>query len=249
MALTTKQEAFAEAVANGDNASDAYRSAYDTARMSSKTINEAASRLLANSKVTARIAELKGPALAAASLSVERTLRSCAAVAYQDPRRFYNADGSFKPVAEWDDDMAACVASIETNELFDDDGKLKGCIRKLKFWNRNEATSMAMKHLGAFERDNRQRAPNLALQINLVQALLPKPNGTNGVVHVNLLERKTLAQEDAVVPRAGTRDPSPSHKGTIDGNQERAAGARHQAHDRSEGDTREVRGLFRRQPR
>jgi phage terminase small subunit len=246
MALTTKQEAFARAVANGDNASDAYRSAYDTARMSSKTINEAASRLLANSKVSARIAELKGPALEAASLSVERTLRSCAAVAYQDPRRFYNADGSFKPVAEWDDDMAACVASIETKELFDDDGKLKGCIRKLKFWNRNEATSMAMKYLGAFEHDNRQRAPNLALQVNLIQTPPAQPNVA---MHVNRLEGKTLAQEDVVVSRAGTRDPSPSHKGTIDGNQERAAGARHQAHARSEGDTRQVLGLFRRQPR
>jgi len=89
---------------------------------------------------------------------------------------------------------------------------------------------------------------NLALQVNLIQAPAARAKCA-APVHVNLLEGKTLAQEDAVAPRAGATDPSPSHKGTIDGNQDRASGARHQAHARSEGDTRQVLGLFRRQPR
>ena len=57
--LTAKQEEFAKAIVEGMNQADAYRSAYNTKKMSDKTIWENASRLMANSKVTARITELR----------------------------------------------------------------------------------------------------------------------------------------------------------------------------------------------
>ena len=58
--LTEKQERFAQAVAlEGMTYSDAYRSAYDTSRMSDKTVNEKASLLKDNDKVRARITELR----------------------------------------------------------------------------------------------------------------------------------------------------------------------------------------------
>lgn len=57
--LTPKQEQFAKAIAlDGMSYSDAYRSAYDTKRMSDKTINEKASLLKNQDKVRARIQEL-----------------------------------------------------------------------------------------------------------------------------------------------------------------------------------------------
>lgn len=59
MALTAKQEAFAQAVASGMNQSDAYRSAYDAGNMAAKTVTEKASALAADGKVSARVAELK----------------------------------------------------------------------------------------------------------------------------------------------------------------------------------------------
>lgn len=58
--LTPKQEQFAKAIAlDGMNYSDAYRSAYNTERMSDKTINEKASLLKDDDKVRARIKELR----------------------------------------------------------------------------------------------------------------------------------------------------------------------------------------------
>jgi phage terminase small subunit len=58
--LTEKQERFAQAVAlEGMTYSDAYRSAYDTNRMSDKTVNEKASLLKDNDKVRTRITELR----------------------------------------------------------------------------------------------------------------------------------------------------------------------------------------------
>lgn len=58
--LSPKQEQFAKAIAlDGMNYSDAYRSAYNTNRMSDKTINEKASLLKDNDKIRARIKELR----------------------------------------------------------------------------------------------------------------------------------------------------------------------------------------------
>jgi hypothetical protein len=56
--LTEKQEAFAVAVVNGSNASDAYRLAYDTENMRPETVWSEACRLLANHNVATRLAVL-----------------------------------------------------------------------------------------------------------------------------------------------------------------------------------------------
>ena len=60
MALTAKQEAFAQCVANGMTQSAAYRSAYDVSEtILAKTVTEEASRLMSDHNVSARVAELK----------------------------------------------------------------------------------------------------------------------------------------------------------------------------------------------
>lgn len=57
--LTAKQEAFAQAIADGMNQADAYRTAYDAENMADNTIYARASELMSNSKVTDRVKELK----------------------------------------------------------------------------------------------------------------------------------------------------------------------------------------------
>jgi hypothetical protein len=57
--LTAKQEEFAKKIAEGMNYSDAYRSAYDTRKMSDKTVNEKASLLKDEDKIRTRIKELR----------------------------------------------------------------------------------------------------------------------------------------------------------------------------------------------
>ena len=62
MKLTSKQETFCkEYISNGGNATQAYKKAYDCSKMKDKTINENASRLLKDSKVTARLKDLQEP--------------------------------------------------------------------------------------------------------------------------------------------------------------------------------------------
>ena len=57
--LTDNQETFVQKIIEGMSQAEAYRSAYPKNRMSDKTVWEAASRLMNNSKVVARLAELR----------------------------------------------------------------------------------------------------------------------------------------------------------------------------------------------
>jgi hypothetical protein len=57
--LTAKQEAFAQAIADGLGQADAYRTAYDAEGMKDSTIYSKASVLMSDGKVRARVDELK----------------------------------------------------------------------------------------------------------------------------------------------------------------------------------------------
>lgn len=59
MTLTAKQEAFAQAIADGKTQADAYRSAYSAAKMKPETVWSKASQLMVDGKVAARVASLK----------------------------------------------------------------------------------------------------------------------------------------------------------------------------------------------
>ena len=60
MALTPKQEKFAQCVADGMTQADAYRAAFDVgATTKPETVQANASRLMADSTVSARVAELR----------------------------------------------------------------------------------------------------------------------------------------------------------------------------------------------
>ena len=58
-ALTEKQENFCQAYIETGNASEAYRQSYNAENMKPKTINERASRLLKECKISARVNDLQ----------------------------------------------------------------------------------------------------------------------------------------------------------------------------------------------
>lgn len=70
--LTPKQEKFALEVASGKTQSDAYRAAFNV-RSTTKpeTINQAASRLMADSNISARVEELRKPIAQQAMITLE----------------------------------------------------------------------------------------------------------------------------------------------------------------------------------
>ena len=71
--LTEKQEKFVQSIVlEGMNYSDAYRSAYNTDRMSDKTVNEKASLLAGEDKIRARMDELRKKTITPKVMSAQK---------------------------------------------------------------------------------------------------------------------------------------------------------------------------------
>ena len=89
MSLTPKQEKFAREVASGKTQADAYRAAYSAGKMADKTVIEAASRLMADSNISARVEVIRKPITERAQITLEshladlKSLRNMAAKAEQ----------------------------------------------------------------------------------------------------------------------------------------------------------------------
>ncbi len=76
--LTSKQEVFAQAIVSGKTQADAYRKAFSAGKMKDETIQQAASRLMADSKVTARVEELRAPVVAKLQYGLEAAMLEAA---------------------------------------------------------------------------------------------------------------------------------------------------------------------------
>lgn len=86
--LTPKQEAFCIAYLKSGNATEAYRLSYSVTTKNEATHNRTAKELIDNPKIAARIAALRQPAIEAAQVSAEATLREAWAIMTADPREF-----------------------------------------------------------------------------------------------------------------------------------------------------------------
>jgi phage terminase small subunit len=119
-----------------------------------------ANRLLSNANVQQEIEAFVMKIEQKVGLSVERTLLEVARLAYFDPRKLLNADGSPKPVQDLDDDTAAGIAGLEVLDQYEGSGNERvftGQLKKYKIADKNAALEKAMKHLGLYERDNEQK--------------------------------------------------------------------------------------------
>lgn len=69
--LTPKQEAFAQAVVSGMSQSDAYRAAFNVKPTTkSESVNQAASKLMADPNLASRVAEMRKPVVKAAQITL-----------------------------------------------------------------------------------------------------------------------------------------------------------------------------------
>lgn len=156
--LSDRKEAFCRAyVANGFNATQAYISA----GYSPNGAGPSAHALLKDPNVTRRIALLMAPGLKEQDVSLKEMISQIAAVAKFDPRKLYDADGNRIPIHLLDDETAAAVARVNSGPI----GSVHGDVIP---YDKMKALDMAMKYLGAYEKDNRQKADNLAIQVNFV---------------------------------------------------------------------------------
>ena len=169
--LTPKQDRFvAEYLKNGNNASAAYRAAYSAGRMTSKTVSEAACRILKNSKVAARIAAAAEKTVKRAEVSTARVLEEAARVALSDLRQIFDEHMNLKPIHEWPDGIASAIASVEVTSIGGEEG-LK-YVTKVRAWPKAAALDMLMKHMGLYEKDNAQKRPHESLTDDQLRAAI-----------------------------------------------------------------------------
>lgn len=159
--LTTKQEKFCQLIVGGANQSDAYRAAYNAGKMPDARIWSEASTLAAAPKVARRIQTLRDEAAKDVLIDAGMVLKELCRIGSSDPRKLVKitetASGPatmLKNIDEWDDDLAAAVASVELDEF--------GAVKKVKFWPKVGALELLGRHTGIFEVDNAQKSGMLA---------------------------------------------------------------------------------------
>jgi phage terminase small subunit len=143
-----RHERFAQGLAKGLSADEAYQEAGFTANRGN------ASRLKANESVEARVREILGKAEERAEIDIARTLKELVRLGTSDIRKAFDENGRLKRPEDWDDDTAAAIAGIEVVSRSlgkDEEGRTEiEHVHKIKFWDKNSALDKIAKHLGMF---------------------------------------------------------------------------------------------------
>lgn len=104
---------------------------------SEKTAASQGSQQLNNPKIQHEIAKRSKKAITKLEISAENVFAEIKKLAFFDPRKLYNADGSMKAITELDDDTAAAIAGVDEEKLYErfNKGQAKntGTIKKVKF--------------------------------------------------------------------------------------------------------------------
>jgi phage terminase small subunit len=156
-AAQLKRKLFAEEfVQNGGNATRAAIAVGYAAHSAGVT----GSRLLGEANVKVAVREAEERTLGKARLSTERVLRALERPIFADPRKLCDQKGRLKPIQSLDEDTAAAIASIDVDEPTIG-GRAKGTpvgtTTKVRLHDKLVAIDRAMRHLGLYERDNRQQ--------------------------------------------------------------------------------------------
>jgi len=86
----------------------------------------------------------------------DRVLQEYARIAFLDPRQFVDEDGNLLPLHKLSAEAAASVSGFDAKRSIGDSGET--CeILKYKFVDKRASLSDVAKHLGMFEKDNRQK--------------------------------------------------------------------------------------------
>lgn len=125
-----RHELFCQGIVQGKPADRAYVDAgYKPGRNN-------ASRLRANENVKRRIAELQQVALQEHNITVDRTLKEYERLAFLDPRELYDDEGRLLLPHKLPADVAAAVAGIDLEQVYNEDTGITTTKAKIKFHNK-----------------------------------------------------------------------------------------------------------------
>lgn len=153
--LTPKQKRFVDEYLIDLNATQAaIRAGY-----SPKTANEQGARLLANVSIAQTLQKAMQDREQRTEITQDRVLQEYARLAFYDPRKLFQPDGTPKPIEALDDDTAAALAGLEVREEFEGAGENRtfvGYTKKYKLANKLGALDSLAKHLGMLDGKGRE---------------------------------------------------------------------------------------------
>ena len=148
MSISARQEAFAAGVAQGLNQAEAYRRAYPrSTAWKDSTVYSRASELMADRKISGRVADLMAKAAAANEVTQERIVKELARIAFGNKRAVmtWGPGGvSLRDSDELTDDEAAMVAEVQETIT------QAGSSLKMKTHDKVKALELLGKHVGMF---------------------------------------------------------------------------------------------------
>lgn len=147
MKLTARQKKFCDEYLIDLNATQAaIRAGY-----SKKTAQVISSENLSKPMVKEYLASKMGKREKRTEITQDRVLQELAKIAFFDPKKLFDANGSPIPLHELDDETSAVIAGLDLHEEYEgsgDDRKFVGYTKKIKLLDKNSALSLAMRHLG-----------------------------------------------------------------------------------------------------
>lgn len=159
-AAAAARRRFVEAyLANGGNAT----SAAIQAGYSPKTAYSKGHQLLKEVETGGLLKQRREQLLERLQLTTERTLRRLVTVMESDLSMFVDAKGKLLPPSEWPAEARGAVQSLKWTRFGPE----------IKLHEVNQALEKAMKHLGLFKEDNKQKADPITA---LLEAITAHPN-------------------------------------------------------------------------
>ncbi len=163
----TRHKVFAERyLVNGNNATEAAKfSGY-----SERTAHAQGYRLLQMESVKTILGNRAESLLRAAELTTERWAKEMAAIGHFDPGELYDADGNLIPIYKLPEHVRRAIGTVKIERRFEGRGedRTEVVTQEVRPCDKNTALANIGKHLGMFEQDNRQKAQNIRVLVQLV---------------------------------------------------------------------------------
>lgn len=129
---------------------------------SQKTAGSQGFDLLKKPEIAAEIEKRRQIIAEKAGLSTERVLQEAMRLAFFDIRKLVDKDGNPLPLNKLDDDTAAAIQGLDVATVGNAEIGV-GQVLKYKIADKNSAIERLFKHLGLFEKDNKQNNPGDAM--------------------------------------------------------------------------------------
>lgn len=155
MNLTPKQEKFCLVYLETGNASEAYRQAYNTVRLSEAAIAVEASRLLDHPKIALRLAEQRQATQQRHDITVDRIVRELALIGFANMLDYVTpqSDGTvYVDLSKLTREQAAAIGEVTVEEYMEGRGEDARPVKRVKFKLSDKRAALVDlgKHLGMF---------------------------------------------------------------------------------------------------